>query len=345
MRLKFAELAGQLQQGLAPIYLISGDEPQQVMEALAQVRTRARVLGYSERQVFEVQTGFDWQTVAIAARSLSLFAERRLLELALPGPKPGAEASKALMAYAATPPADVLLLIQAPRLPAEVLKGAWVTAIDRTGVVVQVWPLQGNQLTTWLGQRMRAQGLLPEPESVQLLAERVAGNLPAAVQEIEKLRLLYGTGPLRAEAMLAAVTDNARCEVFDLPAAVFSGDAVAIVRVLSILEGEGAEPVLLNWTLTRELRTLIGIGQAVARGEAVDSHWARIQPLPRRQLLQQAWRLGPVARRPALLGHCARLDRVAKGQEMGNPWEELLHLCLEISGQNPVGDGAVARGE
>lgn len=343
MRIKPNQLAAHLQaQALASIYLVTGDEPQQVLEAMDAVRRQAKTRGFTERETFLVGPGFDWQQLLATSQSLSLFAERRLLELHLPEPKPGNEGAKALAAFAATPPADVILLIQTGRLPAETTKARWFTALDKAGVVVQVWPLEGQALTAWLSSRMQAEGLRPDQEAVRLLAERVTGNLPAAVQEIEKLRLIQGAGPVDATAVLAAVTDSARYDVFDLTRTALLGEAKRVVQTLAGLQAEAVEPALINWALTREIRELAAVAAAVQRGETAQARLAKVAPQPRRKQLQQAWHRSDSARWPQLLQACARLDRIVKGQAPGNPWDELLHLGLEICGQAPVRGGPQA---
>jgi len=92
-----------LQRPLAPIYVLSGDEPLLVQEAADAIRASARAQEYTERTVMFVESSFDWNTLSQAADSLSLFAERRLLELRMPGGKPGDAGSKALQAYAQRP--------------------------------------------------------------------------------------------------------------------------------------------------------------------------------------------------------------------------------------------------
>ncbi len=338
MRIKIDQLDAQLARALAPIYLIGGDEPQQRMEAVDAVRAQVRAQGVVERQLFVVGPNFDWQQLVTASRSLSLFAQRQLVELYLPEPKPGNQGSKVLLTYAQRAPANVVLLIQTGRLAPEVQRTSWFTALDKVGVVVQVWPLTGRTLLGWLKQRMQVKGLQPTGEALQLLAERIQGNLPAAVQEIEKLRLLHGTGSVNAQDVLAAVTDNARFDVFDLLPAVFGGNGQQAVQTLAGLEGEGVDPVLVNWALTREVRELAGIALSVARGESAAQCLAKINPAPRRSQLQQAWLQQPGAVWLGRLQHCARVDRVIKGQDAGNPWEELLHLCGSIGGWHPFGE-------
>ena len=256
MKLRFEQLSEHLQQGLRPIYLLSGDEPLQLGEAADAIRAQARAQGFAEREVMHVEAGFDWNALAAASDTLSLFAEQRLIDLRLPSGKPGKEGGAALAEYAANPPQDTVLLITSGKLDKNAAKAKWYKALDSAGVTLQVWPVEANQLPRWVGQRMRARGLSASPEAAQLLAERVEGNLLAAAQEIEKLLLLYGESSVDAEMVEQGVADSARYDIFELVDTALLGDAPRVARIMEGLHGEGVEPILILWALVREIRAL-----------------------------------------------------------------------------------------
>ncbi|MDN5923911.1 MAG: DNA polymerase III subunit delta, partial [Xanthomonadales bacterium] len=62
---------------LPPVTLLAGAEHLLVFEAADALRARARELGYSEREVLDVDARFDWNRLAEAGASMSLFASRR----------------------------------------------------------------------------------------------------------------------------------------------------------------------------------------------------------------------------------------------------------------------------
>lgn len=337
MRVRPEQLAAHLEKGLAPIYLVSGDEPLQTDEALDAIRAAARSQGYSEREVLQVEANFDWNRLASAGQSLSLFAERRLLELRLPSAKPGTEGAKALSAYAAEPPEDTLLLIGCGKLDKRQQQGKWFKALEGAGAVVQTWPVEHRALPQWVAQRMQARGLQPTPEAAQLLAERVEGNLLAAAQEIDKLVLLLGSGAVDAEAVEAAVADSARYTVFELADAALAGDATRTARVFAGLRGEGVEPVLILWALSREVRALAEMAAARERGEAEGALFAQHRVWEKRKpLVRAGLSRYPAVRWRQLLYRCGRIDRVIKGAEPGSAPDELLQLALLIAGVRVV---------
>lgn len=334
MQLKPEQLAQHLNKGLAPIYLLYGDEPLLVQEAADAIRAAARAQGYSEREVFAVDKVFDWNQLTESSNNLSLFAERRILEVRMPGGKPGDAGGKALRAYAERPPEDTLLLIISGKLDAQQRKSKWVTDLEAAGVGIPVWPVEVQQLPQWIRARMQRLGLQPSAEAAGLLAERVEGNLLACAQEIDKLRLLLDAGPVDAAAVAAAVADSARFDVYALVDAALAGEADRSLRMLAGLRGEGVEPVLVVWALARELRGLAAMAWEMGRGEPVGAVMARHRVWAKRQAVvgkalprhkPEAWQ--------ALLAACARLDRVVKGLAPGSPWDELVHLCLCLAGR------------
>ena len=317
MQLKPEQLDTHLRKQLAPVYFISGDEPLRVMEAADAVRAAARAQGYSEREVLSVEAGFDWGRLDSAAGSLSLFSERRLVDLRLPGGKPGDAGSKALRAWAGQPPEDTLLLVTAGKLEPAARKSKWVQALDGAGVVVFVWPLDAQQFPAWVRARMQQRGLEPTDDAVMLLAGRIEGNLLACVQEIDKLYLLRGAGPVGAGDIATAVADSARFDVFSMVDAALAGDSSRTVRMFQGLRGEGTPSAVVLWALAKEVRQLTAMARLVAAGQAVPKVLAQYRVGQNRRTV-----IGKARQRLArqeggggrLLRRAARVDRVIKGQ-------------------------------
>lgn len=333
MRLRTDQLAGRLGKGLDPIYLISGDEPLQVSEAADAVRGSALKSGFTERIVLDTQAGFHWSDLTNEASTLSLFADKRLIDLRLKSVTIGNEGSKALSDYCAAPPPETLLLITAPKLERKQLTAKWVKSLEARGVLVQVWPLAGNRLLPWLEQRMRAKDLAPERGVVHLLAERVEGNLLAAAQEIDKLLLINGPGAVSIADLNQSVADSARFDVFDLVDRALQGDASRCVRILAGLHAEGVAAPVVLWALARELRSLATIASAVQQGTASDAAITQAGVWDKRKPIVQAairrLRPQPIRR---LIRLCRDVDTIIKGIAPGNPWDLFERIVLGLSG-------------
>ncbi len=333
MRLPPERLADHLSNKLAPLYLFSGAETLLVEEAGDLVRQAARRSGCGEREVFQVAKGFDWERLAQASNNLSLFAERRLLEIRLATPRLGNEGGAALAALAAKPPVDTVTLIFAPALDAAAQKTAWVQGIEQHGVWVMVKPVEPAQLPGWIQGRLRQRGLQADREGVAVLAERVEGNLLAAAQEIDKLLLLRGPGAVTADEITAAVADSARYDIYALAEACLAGEVSRVSRIVATLKGEGVELPLVLWVLAKELRALTGIADMREQGSPLDQAmakagiWERRRPLVRSALQRLDRKRGE-----QLLQHAAWVDRLIKGGRGGNPWEGVLTLALGLAG-------------
>jgi DNA polymerase III subunit delta len=274
VQLKVDQLAAHLSKGVKPLYTVYGDEPLLAQEAGDAIRTAARAAGYSERKVFTVGNAahFDWAALLAASQAMSLFAERQLIELRIPGGKPGKEGSQALQRYCEGVSDDVLTLVQLPKLDFQQVKSAWFAALDGAGVVLRVDPVERRELPAWIARRLSAQGQqVAEGEEGQrtlaFFADRVEGNLLAAHQELQKLALLHPQGVLRYEQIEAAVLNVARYDVFKLGEAVLAGQVSRALRMLGGLQAEGEAAVLVHWTLAEDVRNLKRAKDLLADGK------------------------------------------------------------------------------
>lgn len=311
---------------LAPVYLLAGEELL-VLEAADALRARARELGYTEREVLNVESGFDWDDLARAGAGLSLFASRRMLDLRLPTGRPGRDGSAALSAYCESPPPDTVLLVTCVTW-AKANEGAWSRAIDKAGSMVVFWPPKPGELPGWIGARLAAHGLQATPDAVGLLAERVEGNLLAAAQEVDKLAVLHQGGRIDAATMESLVADSARYDIFRLTDAAFAGDAARALRIARGLREEGEELIPLMGWLTRQLELAVRL--ASARDFAAQAKAERLWAA-REQLFRRALRRAPGQHWLSCLAQAARIDRIAKGRESGDGWLELERLVARIA--------------
>ncbi len=332
MKLQLRQLATHLYDNLAPCYLVTGDEHLLVGEALDLIRDAARDRGFTARERHVAMAGFDWSELTIAAANLSLFAERRIVEVWLPTGKPGRAGGQALVDFVAGLSADVLLIVSAPKLDRSAAASKWAKALDKKGVSVPVWPVDVRELPGWIAERMRRAGLRPDRGAVRMIADRVEGNLLAASQEIEKLRLLLGPGDVSADDVSKAVANSSRYDVYKLADAALAGDAPRAHRILNGLHAEGLEPVIVIWALTRELRTLAKLADLVRQdvdlGNAMQKSgvWRNRQSLVRSCVSRH-----DRDRFYRLLKACRRADAMAKGQAAGDPWQLAADITLSLA--------------
>ena len=280
MNLAPAQLAEHLKRGIKSLYTLHGDEPLLVQEFADALRAEARLQGYTERTVHTVAGAhFDWSEVLASGGSLSLFADKQIIEIRIPSGKPGKDGSAALQQIAERTQRGggddtTLTLVVLPRLDSMTIKGAWFGALDSFGVTVKFDPIERRNLPQWISQRLQLQGQRVAAgeegqRTLQFFSDRVEGNLLAAHQEIQKLALLYphkDEGTLSFKQIENAVLNVARYDVFKLSEAVLSGQVVRVARMIDGLQSEGESEVLVHWALSEDIRTMKRVKDAIAAG-------------------------------------------------------------------------------
>lgn len=333
MRVYPEKLAQDLDRTLHRVYLISGDETLLVQECADQIRAAARRAGCHERHVIDSSDrGFNWQDLTQDSSSMSLFAEQRLMELRIPNGKPGTEGSKALVEYLTHASDSDILLIVAGKIDKASTNSKWYKAVDQAGATVQLWPVSADELPRWLERRAQAINLSIDRDGLRLLAERVEGNLLAAVQELEKLRLLAGDSMVTAKQVAHAVANSARFDTFALIDVALAGRVEDALRMLHGLRSEGTQPPALLWGLVRELRLLRALLQAVAAGrqpmQALNE--ARVWK-SRQSVIQAAMQRHTVTSSEELLALAAHVDGCIKGYARGDAWEQTEWLVVGLA--------------
>ncbi|MFM8247108.1 MAG: DNA polymerase III subunit delta [Burkholderiaceae bacterium] len=340
MQVRADALDAHLEKSLAPLYVISSDEQLLLLEAADRIRARARAAGFSEREVLVAERYFKWGELQSVQQSMSLFGDRKLIELRIPSGKPGKEGAQALQDYAAgctdAEAGDTLTLITLPKLDWATQKSAWVGALQRQAIYIEIANIERAQLATWIGQRLASQGQSADKHALEFMVDRVEGNLLAAHQEIRKLALLYPEGRLSLDQIQDAVLNVARYDVFKLSEAMLSGDVGRVARMLDGLKGEGEALPLVLWSVSEEIRTLLKlkIGSDEGRPLATMMKEYRIWG-PRERLMGPALtRLKLSVLRDAL-GKAAQVDRMIKGLRAkdfaGDAWDALLQLALVVA--------------
>lgn len=331
MPLRIEQLETQLQQGLSPLYLFAGPEPLLVQECRDRVRERALAEGYTERELLEVDRRFDWDRLAETAGAPSLFATKRILDLRLPTGKPGREGGRVLAEWAESPDPDTLLVVSCEQWDASSRKAKWAQAMDRAGTRVDIWPVKPEEMPGWIARRLQAAGLQPDREAVMVLAERLEGNLLAAQQEIEKLRLLKGEGPVSADEVLQSVADSSRFDAFLLVERILQGNLADALRVALGLQRTGIAIQLVTGALVRELQTIEAYRLAMAGGEAEAVVFRKLNVWRTRQAaLRAAARRLDGKRLADAWSRLAELDRQSKGRAAGDPWHSLDRLVCRL---------------
>jgi DNA polymerase-3 subunit delta len=331
MQIKPDQLAVSLQNNLAPVYLVGGEEPLLLLECCDQVREAARKQGFLERELLHAGQGFDWSELQQVATP-SLFGSRKIIDLRLRTGKPGQEGAKKLTEWAEAPDPDMLLLVSCEKWDTGSRKSKWAAALARAGVQVDIWPISARALPDWLQQRMQQQGMQPEPEALRVLADRLEGNLLAAKQEIDRLALLKGPGPITAEDVLNAVADSSRFGAFVLTEHMLTGNLKEGLRVAAGLKRMGTPIPPLLGALLRELKATEAFRLAMRSGESESLVFRRLQIWQSKQgLIRSAARRLNTRKLFEAFKMLSLIDRQSKGRAAGDPWRSIDDLLMLLA--------------
>ena len=331
MPLRVDQLADSLRRGLAPVYLVGGEEPLLLQECCDQIREAARAQGFVERELLQVERGFDWSELQHAGAA-SLFASQKIVDLRLRTGKPGREGAKALTAWAENPDPNVILMVSCEQWDAGSRKSKWAASLAKAGPRVDIWPVNARELPGWLDQRMRKQGMQPEPEVVRILADRLEGNLLAARQEIDRLALLKGEGIVTVDDVMKVVADSSRFDAFTLAENMLAGNLRDGLRVAAGLKRMDTPLPMLLGALLKELKTTEAFRLAMRGGEQETVVFRRLNVWQNRQnTVRAAARRLNTRQLFSAFKQLSLIDRQSKGQAAGDPWQSLETLLLHLS--------------
>ena len=326
MKLTFDTLSSHLSGEPARAYLVSGDEALLVGEAADAIRAGVKRAGFAEREVFFIERVADWEGVRASSNNLSLFGSRKLIELRLPSGKPGTGGGNAIVELLRDPNPDNVYLMITGKLEREQNNSAWVKAFESAGAWLATRPIEVSKLPLWLRGRAKAMSLELDDDAVRFIVEQTEGNLLAAQQELVKLQL-YGAKRIDLAAVQASIADCARFDVFQLGEAALGGDVPRALRILSGLHSEGVEPTLALWSLSREIHNTWGTTQH----DASPRGWQRPSPA-----LDNAKRRAGKLPYARLAARLSRADRMIKGQQRGNAWDEMALIVVEFAGRKTL---------
>tara|TARA_B110000014_G_scaffold261001_1_gene251868 strand:+ start:2376 stop:3407 length:1032 start_codon:yes stop_codon:yes gene_type:complete len=336
MRLRPEQLKTHLERsGKMPVYFVSGDEPLQKLESIDLIRNHYQKQGYDERIIFEVNKSFDWNQINEASSNLSLFSNNKIIELRMVAPKPGRQGGIFLQQYVENENNDTVLIISSDKIDKGTQNNKWVKAIDKAGLMIQVWPIGPAQLPGWIQARMQNRQKKITHDAARLIAERVEGNLLAAQQEIEKLLLLIEKDRIDIEDIMGAVADSSRYNVFDMLESAFVGNIDRTLLMLNGLKNEGTEPLLLFGALMWEYRRLCSIAYEYEAGTQLENIFRsyRIWDQKKRPITSVLKRHTSKSL-DRLLNYCAVIDKTLKSGQRDRAWDQFSTLLLAIAGIN-----------
>ena len=316
--------------GALPAFvLVTGNDDFLLIEASDEIRQCARDLGYLDREVFEMNGNSDWSQVTMSAADVGMFADQKVVDVRIPGGKIGRKGPDGLQKLLSQPYDGVCVLFTVPTPDWATAKAAWWQNLQKSTEVITCNTPPRQALGRWLAERLQRQGQSASPEALEYLADQVEGNLFAANQEIQKLALLFEPRELTLEEIAKTVTDSSHYEIDALIEGIEQAQPERVLKIIEGLEAQEAPLVLLLSLLTREIRDLIKLQSASAKGQ---SFVKGVFATPGKR--QAARRLSATKLKNALLV-CADLDKQVKGLPVSDrdddPWMELKSIALFLA--------------
>lgn len=331
MKYDYWGLLKHLKNPLRAIYVLHGDETLIQQEALIALRDAANTQGFTERERHDIDKNHDWSLVFANSNALSLFADKKLIEIH--ATKPDAAGAKVLEAYLKNPPPETLVILVLAKLDAATQKSKWFSACDDNGITISCAPLSDTQFKDWLRHRCTTLNLQLSPEALTVLCQHTEGNLLAAHQEITKLSLLYENSPVTLDKLENAISDSSRFTLFDLSASALLGDATKTAKILFSLKAEGQAESLVLWTLSKDIKTLSMLYEGTQQGIALSQLFQQLNIWNKQQaVFQQVLRRFNAKHMLRLNNDLLTADKAIKGQNNEDAWDILLRLSLSLAG-------------
>ena len=332
MRLSAAQLETHLKKSIKPLYVLTGDEALAQRECLDAIRQAAKNQGFTERTSFAIDAKFNWQTITYFGQEMSLFSEKRVLEINIPSGKPGIDGSKVLQQLASSPTSDTVIIVILPKLDWREQKSAWFNALDNKAISLSLNEVSSEQLPAWIEAKLKLQNQSTDAETLAFFAHQVEGNLLAAHQEIQKLSLLYPAGVLTKLQVRACILNVSRYDAVELGESILLGDVPRVVRILQGLKDEGMNAVAALYPISWVLRPLAHIKEAEARGEHLNQAMTNAKIFGDKQLLfKKALARLSLKQCQAALMKLAEIDKTAKGLIHNDAWLEISRLCYGLA--------------
>ncbi|MHA2940035.1 DNA polymerase III subunit delta [Vibrio sp. RC27] len=330
MRIYPERVAAQLKKGLSSVYLVFGPEPLLVHETLTQITNKAKQDGFEEIHRYQVDTSIDWDSIYDQCQALSLFSSRQIIEIALPETGANAATANHLIEVSQSLNPDILLIVHGSKLTKAQENSKWFKALNSEATLVTCLTPDLNRLPQFIRQRCSQLGLVPDQESLKMLAQWHEGNLLALVQNLEKLILLYPDGQLTLIRLEESLSRHNHYTVFHWTDALLQGKPNRGQRILRQLKAEGIEATILLRSIQKELLLLWQLNSKPQNQLASEFERLRIWN-NKRPLYQAALNRLNSDKIQDLIKQLTAIEILVKTQYSDPPWLALEQLSLDLS--------------
>ena len=275
MKLRLPQLADHLQQSLASLYFIASTEPVLIQDAVKLIRQAALKQQYTNYQWLSPSSSDEWEQLLTVQQNLDFFSQKSVIELFLPGGKPGQTGAKNIQHLIKNLNQDQIFIITTDKIDKTLLSSRWAAQCEQVGIQIPIWPLNPSELSAWVMQQSELQGVQLSAAVQKELLARTQGNLTATLHALQQLSLY--PQPIEMQQLKEIIADVAQYAINDYIQFLFTvkghalatphpprpaGDATSPTRgevskslqLLNHLQRQGVEPTWVIWQLTQYVR-------------------------------------------------------------------------------------------
>ena len=331
--------------GLAPLYLIVGEEAYLRDRAVWTIRSAAKQCSgvaegssESDEQFFNYDVLYADETDAIEvltiAQEISFFAARRLVIMTWAEKLPARE-GEALIPYFHNPSETTTLVIVSAKLDGRL---KWVQQIKKHAMVIDCTPLYENQRVGWVAKQAAQAGIKLEENALHMLKELSAEGLYVTHNELQKLSAYLPSGVCGSVQDVEAIRGmEPGASVFDLSEAIGSGESGKSLSIIAknLEVGEAPLRILgaLIWQVRRVWKAKSLLQQGVAQSKIARE--VGIPPFRSAEFFRQVQHWSEPQLRLAWDEFC-QADSALKGSASASPRRVLDALVISLCGASKM---------
>jgi len=330
MRIYPEQLLQHINQQIPSCCLIFGDEALLSIEARDQMHRVAKSQGFLETFSFSLDGKFDSNLIFNEMQSLSLFSEKKIIELTLS--KTTKENTAFIREITSLLHPDILLILQGAKLNSQQMNSVWFTGLEKQGIFVATNAPPAHRFPQWIFQRLKNLQLHASKDVVDFLCLHFEGNLLAAKQEFEKLALLYPNQHLSIQQVEQSITTHNHFSLFQWVDSLLAGEQIRATRIFTQLKAEGTELLLLSATLNSEIQKLLKLsyqGQHTALPLLLNQHQPKLWPAKQKVMSDALIRLN-TRQLEMLVIQCAEMEISIKVNNNDDNWLKLEAICYSF---------------
>ncbi|WP_225639622.1 DNA polymerase III subunit delta [Candidatus Profftia sp. (ex Adelges kitamiensis)] len=251
------QLASLLRKKLHNCYFIIGNEPLLLKESFDLIRQEAYRYNFTEYFHFTLNANTDWENIFILSKSISLFANRKIISLTMPENEINTTLNIQLNKFITFLHSGILLIISSNKITKIQKNNLWYKIITKKSLMIICNTPDQYKLPIWVTYRAIHMNLQLDNAANKIICSYYEGNLIALSQILELLLLLYPDSNVTVSRVKEVVNNVTHFYPYHWIEAILSANIKRAWRILQQLSQEGVEPLILLRIMQREVLLLI----------------------------------------------------------------------------------------